>query len=41
MEKEGAGEMGQQLRVLAALPEEDSLILSTHIAALNCLSFHY
>jgi hypothetical protein len=37
----GAGEMAQQLRSLNALPEDPSSILSTHVAAHNCLQLQY
>ena len=33
----GAGEMVHWLRVLAALPEDPDSVLSTHMAACNCL----
>ena len=33
----GAGEVAQQLRALASLPEDPGSVPSTHMAAHNCL----
>ena len=36
-----AGEMAQWLRALTALPEDPGSILSTHMAAHNCLKIQF
>lgn len=37
VDKTGAGEIAQMLRVLAALPKDLGSILGNHMAADNCL----
>jgi hypothetical protein len=39
--KQGAGEMSQWLRVLAALPEDPGSIPSTHMIAHNCVYLQF